>query len=67
MTPIRLRVRELREVRGMTQADLAEASGVRRATISTIESGKVKGIHFAILERLADAIGVDAAVLVEHG
>lgn len=35
-----LKVKNLREAKGMTQSDLAKASGVSRATISAIENGK---------------------------
>jgi len=66
MTPIRLRVRELRDARGWSQAKLAEIAGVRPATISEIESGASTAVHFATLERVADALGVDAAVLIDH-
>ncbi|MGI8548299.1 MAG: helix-turn-helix domain-containing protein, partial [Gemmatimonadaceae bacterium] len=38
MTPIRLRIEELRNAQGWSQRDLAEAAGVRQATISKAES-----------------------------
>lgn len=38
--PITNRVRELREARSMTQADLGEAIGVTRHTIIAIEQGR---------------------------
>jgi transcriptional regulator with XRE-family HTH domain len=59
-------VRELRDARGWSQAKLAEVAGVRPATISEIESGASTAVHFATLERVADALGVDAAVLIDH-
>ena len=37
--PITNRVRELREARGLTQADLGDAIGVTRHTIIAIEQG----------------------------
>jgi len=56
-------VRIGREVQGMTQADLAAASGIRAATIAAIEGGRVKlGADRA--ERLARALKVHPAVLV---
>ena len=66
MTPIRLRLKELREARGWTQTELAERSGVPQGTISKIESGKTGGIDFDNLEKLADALNVNAAVLIHH-
>jgi transcriptional regulator with XRE-family HTH domain len=66
VTPLRIRLKEVRESRGLTQLELSTASGVRRATISDIETGKTSGIDFDVLEKLASALGVNAAVLVEH-
>ncbi len=64
MTPLRLRVKELRKRLGWTQDLLAEKTGVRRATISAIETGESKGIDFDTLERLARALEVDAGYLI---
>lgn len=66
MTPVRLRVKELRQARGWTQEQLAELSGVNQGTISKIETNKTGGIEFDNLERLANAFGVNAAFLVDH-
>lgn len=66
VTPIRIRLREVRELRGLTQAELAERSGVGRPTISNIETGKTSGIDFDVLEKLATALGINAAMLIEH-
>ena len=35
-------------------------------TISRIEAGKTNSIELSNLERLAKALGVNAAVLIEH-
>ena len=64
MSPIYLRVKELREAKGWTQVDLSERSGVRRPTISAIENQQTSGVDFDVLERLADALGVDPALLI---
>lgn len=64
MTPIRLRIKELREARQWSQRDLADRAGVRQATISQAEAGV--GINLATLERIADALGVDAGYLIVH-
>jgi transcriptional regulator with XRE-family HTH domain len=66
VTPIRVRLKETRESRGLTQVELATLSGVGRPTISNIENGKTSGIDFQVLEKLANALGVNAAVLIEH-
>jgi DNA-binding Xre family transcriptional regulator len=66
MTPVRLRVEELRKAKGWTQKDLSDRAGIRRATVADIEAGRTKGVDFETLERLADAFGLDAALLVSH-
>jgi transcriptional regulator with XRE-family HTH domain len=65
-TPITLRIRELREANGWSQAELARRSGVDQSTISRLESQQSGGIDFRTLERLANALGVNAAVLIDH-
>lgn len=64
MSPIRVRIRELRERRGLSQQALGELAGVRQATISELESGKKQRIDFGILERLAVALGVEPGELL---
>ncbi len=66
MTPISIRLEELRRARGLSQAELARVSGVPQSTISRIEAGKTNSIELGNLERLANALGVNAAVLIEH-
>lgn len=66
MSPISLRVREFRQAKGWSQAELAELAGIRRATLSAIESEQTKGIDFETLERLAEALEVNAAILIQH-
>ncbi len=46
-----------RRERCLTQAQLAEKTGVRPATISDIESGKSHG-RFDVMQRIASALGV---------
>ena len=58
VTPLTLRLRELREREELTQAQLAEKAGVRQATVSDLETGKTRRVDFDILERLAKALGV---------
>lgn len=65
MSPIRLRVRELRKARGWTQVDLAHRAGVNQGTISRIEAGVTRGIDLDTLEKLARAFGVSPARLLK--
>jgi transcriptional regulator with XRE-family HTH domain len=66
MTPVRLRIREIREARGWSQSELSRRSGVSQPTISRWEAGEQEGITFAQLEALADALEVNAALLIHH-
>ena len=66
MAPVSLRIAELRRSRGWSQAELARRSGVPQPTISRIEARKTNSIDLANLERLAEALEVNAAVLIDH-
>ncbi len=52
------RVRELREQAGLTQAEVAAASGITRAALSTIEAGK-RDLGVSRLAALAAALGIE--------
>jgi transcriptional regulator with XRE-family HTH domain len=64
MTPLALRVRELRKSLGLTQAELAARAGIRRATVSRIENAHITAIDFDVLDRLADVLGVEPGFLI---
>jgi transcriptional regulator with XRE-family HTH domain len=66
VTPIHLRVKELRDAAGLSQTELAERAGVRRALVSDIERGENTNVKLETLEKLATALGVDAALLIIH-
>ncbi len=57
------RLKALRRLRALSQEELAEESGVGRATISRIERGET-GAHGRTLRRLAKALGVGVEELV---
>jgi transcriptional regulator with XRE-family HTH domain len=66
MSPLALRIRELREARRWSQAELGRRSGVPQSTVSRLESGRQGGVEFDVLERLARALGCDAGYLIVH-
>jgi transcriptional regulator with XRE-family HTH domain len=66
LSPITLRLQQFREERQLSQAELARRSGVPQSTISRIEAGETGSISLANLERLAEALGVNAALLIVH-
>lgn len=64
MTPLRVQIRQLRESQGLTQAALAEKSGVSRVTIARIEGGRQLRVDLEVLDRLARALGVAPGLLI---
>jgi len=63
-SPLRLRVRELRQALNLTQDALAQASGVSRTTIVEIEGEQTKGVDFLTLDRLARVLNVEPGFLI---
>lgn len=61
MTPTYIRLREVRERAGLTQVELAEASGVPQSTISRLETGYTRAVDLDTLDRLALALGLKSA------
>ena len=59
-------VQQLREARGLSQAQLAESAQVSVSFVSILEGGQSgQNLSPAILARLARALGVTAAKLTE--
>ncbi len=67
MSPIQIRLRELRTAKRLTQVQLAEVCGMPQSTISRIESGSTTGVDFETLDRLAAALGVHPSELIVYG
>jgi len=57
------RVRGLRLERRLSQEKLGQLAGLDRTYISQAEAGR-RNVTLATIEKLANALGVDAAVLV---
>jgi transcriptional regulator with XRE-family HTH domain len=58
-------LKRIREAKGMTQAELAEKAGVTREYVTMLESGAKKNPSLDLLKRLAKALKVKVAQLVE--
>lgn len=56
---IGLAVREARKEKGMTQAELASAVGLGRATLSQFENGIVRELGIRKVLRLLDRLGLE--------
>ncbi len=64
MTPIVLRIKQLRKVNGWSQAELARRSGVHQSVISRLESGQSQSVSLKNLEKLAGALECDPGYLI---
>lgn len=64
MSPIRLRVAELRKAKGWTQKELADRAGISRLTVIRVESDANRRLDYDVLEKLAEAFAVDPAFLI---
>ena len=53
---MRYRVEEIRKEQNMTQTELAQASGISRATVAALESGKEIVVKSSILQAIANAL-----------
>ena len=54
---VQLRLNELLEKRGMTQAQLAEQIGIRQPTLS--EMKRRSTINISLIEKIADALNLE--------
>ena len=61
------RIREIRESKGMTQAELCKRSGITRATIWKLETGENEVTTSSTLIKIADALGVTVGELFLPG
>ena len=59
-----MRVKQLRETKGLTQAALAKRANLHRVYVAQIEA-QTKVPSLAALERLAKALGVPVTALLE--
>ena len=57
MTPFGLKIRELREQKGITQRDLATALGVSAAYLSALENGKRGRPSWALVQKIITYFG----------
>jgi transcriptional regulator with XRE-family HTH domain len=64
MTPLSIRIRELRDLKSWSQAELARRSKVPQSTISRIEAGATPSVNLDNLEKLAKALGCDPGYLI---
>jgi transcriptional regulator with XRE-family HTH domain len=59
-----MRIKRLRERKGVNQSELARACGIAPATISRLESGDLKDVQTAVAKRIARTLGVSVDYLI---
>jgi transcriptional regulator with XRE-family HTH domain len=64
VTPIAIQLAALRQARGLSQAALGKRARVRQATISGLETGRIRRVDLDILDRIARALDVEPAALI---
>ena len=65
MSSLGRNLKELRQKQSLNQKDLSDRSGVSQATISRIETGRVRQPGSSALKNLADALGVSTDSLMD--
>ena len=60
------KLKNLRERRFISREELAEKVGSHRDHIGRLERGEIANPRITTIRKLADALGVDPAELVEH-
>lgn len=66
MTIIGGKIKELLSIRGISQAELARRSGISTGLISEYVNAKRDDMTVTTLKRLADALGIHPAYLIEE-
>jgi putative transcriptional regulator len=66
MTPLRVRLKQLRETRDLSQQALAELAGLTQATVSNLETGRATRVDLKTLDRLCAALDVEPGELLER-
>jgi transcriptional regulator with XRE-family HTH domain len=62
-SPLGLKLKELRQARGLSQVDLADRCGGRRTLIKFLESGRLRFVRHTHVEMLAHALEIPAEEL----
>ncbi|OLO38824.1 hypothetical protein BTR23_11225 [Alkalihalophilus pseudofirmus] len=58
-------IRELRKKKGMSLDRLSELSGISKSYLSYIERGLQTNPSLAVLEKMAQALGIELVYLIE--
>lgn len=58
-------IRRIRQDKGIKQKDLAAECGIRQATLSDIERGKITNPRIDTLRKIAEKLGVSVDALID--
>lgn len=61
------KLKTLREMKGLTQVQLAGKAGITQAYLARLETGVSQNPSFDVLKRLAKVLGVSVGELVDAG
>ncbi len=59
------RVKTLRQILGLSQEAFAEKAGLKYKHYQSVEAGRKTDVHFATVEKLADACGLELSELLD--
>lgn len=54
----------LRRGKDLSQSELARRAGIARVTVNRLENGQADAVTFATINRIAEALGIDADAFV---
>ena len=58
------KIKELREIKGISQYRLAELTGINRSTINRYENGSIQKISFDNLLKICEALEIDIKEII---
>ena len=63
---VKFKLKVMLAIRGMTQKELAEKTGIRPPTISAIAVGSIKHLPVEALDKICDVLDCQPADLMEY-
>jgi putative transcriptional regulator len=62
--PVEIRLKQVRDAKGLTQFELAQKSGMSPQNIQKLEQGRAKGVQLDTLDALCDALDCEIQELL---